>query len=56
MTNPRAYYAYTRSTLQLTMRDRTVLFFSYMFPLIFFIASVRASARRRARVQRRRSS
>lgn len=38
MTNPRAYYAYTRSTLQLTMRDRTVLFFSYMFPLIFFIA------------------
>ncbi|MCL4796400.1 MAG: ABC transporter permease [Bryobacteraceae bacterium] len=38
MINLRAYWAYTRSTLQLTMRDRTVLFFSYLFPLIFFIA------------------
>jgi ABC-type multidrug transport system permease subunit len=36
--NLRAYHAYTRSTLLLTMRDRTVLFFSYLFPLIFFIA------------------
>lgn len=38
MINPRAYTAYIRSTLLLTLRDRTVLFFSYMFPLIFFIA------------------
>jgi len=36
--NLRAYTAYTHSTLLLTMRDRAVLFFSYLFPLIFFIA------------------
>src|SRR5580693_10586664 len=30
------YIAYFRTTLALTMRDRTVLFFNYMFPLIFF--------------------
>lgn len=38
MINLRAYTAYLRSTLLLTARDRTVLFFSYLFPLIFFIA------------------
>lgn len=38
MINLRAYSAYIRSTLLLTLRDRTVLFFSYLFPLIFFIA------------------
>src|SRR5215471_15362809 len=31
-----AYITYIRTNLRLTMRDRTVLFFNYMFPLIFF--------------------
>jgi ABC-type multidrug transport system permease subunit len=34
----KAYFAYFKSTLQLTVRDRLVLFFNYMMPLIFFIA------------------
>ncbi len=34
----KAYLAYFKSTLQLTVRDRLVLFFNYMMPLIFFIA------------------
>ena len=38
MINLRPYLAYIRSTLRLTMRDRVVLFFSYFFPLLFFIA------------------
>ena len=33
----RAYIAYFKSTLQLTARDRLVLFFNYLFPLVFFI-------------------
>lgn len=32
----KAYIAYIRTSLALTMRDRTVLFFNYLFPLIFF--------------------
>src|SRR5271168_499348 len=32
----RAYFAQIRISLALTMRDRTVLFFNYLFPLIFF--------------------
>ena len=31
-----AYLAQIRMNLRLTMRDRTVLFFNYIFPLIFF--------------------
>src|SRR5580658_9983734 len=31
----RPYLAYIRTSLALTMRDRTVLFFNYLFPLIF---------------------
>ncbi len=31
-----AYLAYIRSTLRLTMRDRLVLFFNYLFPLVIF--------------------
>lgn len=38
MINLKPYLAYIRSTLRLTMRDRVVLFFSYFFPLLFFIA------------------
>lgn len=34
----KAYFAYFKSTLQLTVRDRLVLFFNYLMPLIFFIA------------------
>ena len=34
----KAYLAYFKSTLQLTVRDRLVLFFNYLMPLIFFIA------------------
>lgn len=30
------YITYIRTSLALTMRDRTVLFFNYLFPLIFF--------------------
>jgi imidazolonepropionase-like amidohydrolase/ABC-type multidrug transport system permease subunit len=32
----RAYITQIRTSLRLTMRDRTVLFFNYLFPLIFF--------------------
>lgn len=32
------YRAYTLATFRLTMRDRVVLFFSYLFPVIFFFA------------------
>src|ERR1017187_1870120 len=32
----RAYISQIRINLRLTMRDRTVLFFNYLFPLIFF--------------------
>jgi imidazolonepropionase-like amidohydrolase/ABC-type multidrug transport system permease subunit len=32
----RPYLAYIRTSLALTMRDRTVLVFNYFFPLIFF--------------------
>jgi len=32
----RPYLALLKSNLQLTMRDRSVLFFNYLFPLIFF--------------------
>ena len=32
------YIALFRSNLQLTMRDRSVLFFNYLFPLIFFFS------------------
>ncbi len=38
MINLKSYYAYIRATLRLTMRDRVVLFFSYLFPVIFFFA------------------
>ncbi|MBL0158125.1 MAG: ABC transporter permease [Bryobacterales bacterium] len=34
----KAYLAYIKSTLQLTIRDRLVLFFNYVMPLVFFIA------------------
>jgi imidazolonepropionase-like amidohydrolase/ABC-type multidrug transport system permease subunit len=34
----KAYLALFRSNLRLTMRDRSVLFFNYLFPLIFFFA------------------
>jgi imidazolonepropionase-like amidohydrolase/ABC-type multidrug transport system permease subunit len=34
----RAYLALFRSNMLLTMRDRSVLFFNYLFPLIFFFA------------------
>jgi ABC-type multidrug transport system permease subunit len=33
----RAHLAYLRCTLRLTLRDRLVLFFNYLFPLAFFI-------------------
>jgi ABC-2 type transport system permease protein len=32
----RAYITQIRTNLRLTMRDRTMLFFNYMFPLVFF--------------------
>ena len=32
----RAYFTQIRTNLRLTMRDRTVLFFNFLFPLIFF--------------------
>jgi imidazolonepropionase-like amidohydrolase/ABC-type multidrug transport system permease subunit len=32
----RAYLALFKSNMQLTLRDRSVLFFNYIFPLIFF--------------------
>jgi len=34
----KAYLAYLRITLLLTSRDRVVLFFNYLMPLLFFIA------------------
>lgn len=34
----RAYLALFKSNMRLTMRDRGVLFFNYLFPLIFFFA------------------
>jgi imidazolonepropionase-like amidohydrolase/ABC-type multidrug transport system permease subunit len=34
----RSYIALFRSNLQLTLRDRSVVFFNYLFPLIFFFA------------------
>ena len=34
----RAYLALFKSNMQLTLRDRSVLFFNYLFPLIFFFA------------------
>ncbi len=34
----RAYLALFRSNMRLTLRDRSVLFFNYLFPLIFFFA------------------
>jgi imidazolonepropionase-like amidohydrolase/ABC-type multidrug transport system permease subunit len=34
----RAYLALFRSNMQLTLRDRSVLFFNYLFPFIFFFA------------------
>lgn len=33
----RAYAAYIKVTLKLTLRDRVVLFFNYLMPLLFFI-------------------
>lgn len=33
-----SYLAYIQTTLRLTMRDRLILFFNYIFPLIFFFA------------------
>lgn len=33
-----SYLAYIRTTLRLTLRDRLILFFNYIFPLIFFFA------------------
>jgi imidazolonepropionase-like amidohydrolase/ABC-type multidrug transport system permease subunit len=33
----RTYLAYTRTTLKLVMRDRIVLFFNYLLPLLFFV-------------------
>lgn len=38
MINLKPYLAYIKSTLRLTLRDRVVLFFSYLFPLVFFFA------------------
>lgn len=32
----KSYIAYIKQNLRLTFRDRTVLFFNYLFPLIFF--------------------
>src|ERR1041385_5968928 len=34
----RPYIAIFRSNMQLTLRDRSVLFFNYLFPFIFFFA------------------
>ena len=34
----RAYIALFRNNMRLTLRDRSVLFFNYLFPLIFFFA------------------
>ncbi|MFZ5926628.1 MAG: ABC transporter permease [Acidobacteriota bacterium] len=34
----RAYAAYIKITLKLTLRDRVVLFFNYLMPLLFFVA------------------
>jgi imidazolonepropionase-like amidohydrolase/ABC-type multidrug transport system permease subunit len=34
----KAYFALFKSNLRLTLRDRGVLFFNYLFPLIFFFA------------------
>jgi len=34
----RAYIALFRSNLRLTLRDRSVVFFNYLFPLVFFFA------------------
>ena len=34
----KAYWALFRSNMRLTARDRGVLFFNYIFPLIFFFA------------------
>ena len=32
----KSYIAYIKQNLRLTFRDKTVLFFNYLFPLIFF--------------------
>ena len=32
----RAYFAYIQMTLRLTLREKSVIFFNYLFPLIFF--------------------
>lgn len=34
----KAYLAFFKSNLRLTLRDRSVLFFNYLFPFIFFFA------------------
>ncbi len=34
----RPYIAYLKSTLRLTARDKLVLFFNYLMPLVFFVA------------------
>jgi len=34
----RPYFALFKSNLQLTLRDRSVIFFNYLFPFIFFFA------------------
>ncbi len=34
----RAYAAYIKITLKLTLRDRVVLFFNFLMPLLFFVA------------------
>ena len=45
----RAYIAQIRINLRLTMRDRTVLFFNYLFPLLFFFIFGFIDARRAGR-------
>ena len=39
----KAYLAQIRITLRLMTRDRTVLFFSYLFPLAFFFIFAQSS-------------
>lgn len=43
----RAYLALIRIDLKLALRDRSVLFFNYLFPLIFFFAFAEMMAARR---------
>ncbi len=39
----KSYFAYTSITLRLTLRDKAALFFTYIFPLLFFFIFAQSS-------------